>query len=212
LVASHLDIEGGGARPLLFPLHMQQEKVRAKELKPLARQLGVPLQALRGATQAGERAQERFYKRVRDRGEQVLASLSPDTPAVVLVGRPYNTSDLGVCQDLPLKLRKMGALPIPIDMLPLRSVDISEQHADMFWRSGQDILAAGKIIAEDERLQAIYLTSFDCGPDSFLVSFFRRMLGAKPFLELEVDDHTAEAGIVTRCEAFLDSLNLSARA
>ena len=33
-------------------------------------------------------------------------------------------------------------------------------------------------------------------------------MGAKPFLELEVDDHTAEAGIVTRCEAFLDSLGI----
>ena len=212
LVAAHLDIQGSGAQPLLFPLHLQQEQIRAKELKPLARQLGLPLKALRAAARAGERAQERFYRRVRERGAQVLGSLSADTPAVVLVGRPYNTCDLGVCQDLPLKLRKLGALPIPIDMLPLRSVDISERHADMFWRSGQDILAAGKIIADDPRLQAIYLTSFDCGPDSFLVSFFRRMLGDKPFLELEVDDHTAEAGIVTRCEAFLDSLNLSARA
>jgi predicted nucleotide-binding protein (sugar kinase/HSP70/actin superfamily) len=33
-------------------------------------------------------------------------------------------------------------------------------------------------------------------------------MGDKPFLELEVDDHTAEAGIVTRCEAFLDSLHI----
>ena len=111
---------------------------------------------------------------------------------------------------MPLKLRKMGALPIPMVLLPLKTVDISEPHPDMFWRSGQDILAAAQIISEDDRLQAIYLTSFDCGPDSFLVSFFRRMLAPKPFLELEVDDHTAEAGIVTRCEAFLDSLNLTA--
>jgi predicted nucleotide-binding protein (sugar kinase/HSP70/actin superfamily) len=33
-------------------------------------------------------------------------------------------------------------------------------------------------------------------------------MGTKPFLELEVDDHTAEAGMLTRCEAFLDSLKL----
>jgi hypothetical protein len=30
----------------------------------------------------------------------------------------------------------------------------------------------------------------------------------KPFLELEVDDHTADAGIVTRCEAFFESLEM----
>jgi predicted nucleotide-binding protein (sugar kinase/HSP70/actin superfamily) len=47
-----------------------------------------------------------------------------------------------------------------------------------------------------------------CGPDSFLCSYFRRLMGTKPYLELEVDDHTAEAGMLTRCEAFLDSLRL----
>jgi predicted nucleotide-binding protein (sugar kinase/HSP70/actin superfamily) len=28
----------------------------------------------------------------------------------------------------------------------------------------------------------------------------------KPFLEIEVDEHSADAGVLTRCEAFLDSL------
>jgi hypothetical protein len=31
----------------------------------------------------------------------------------------------------------------------------------------------------------------------------------KPFLELEMDEHTADAGIVTRCEAFLESLSMA---
>ncbi len=31
-------------------------------------------------------------------------------------------------------------------------------------------------------------------------------MGAKPFLELEIDDHTADAGVMTRCEAFLESV------
>jgi predicted nucleotide-binding protein (sugar kinase/HSP70/actin superfamily) len=153
-------------------------------------------------------AQAEFYRSIRERGQKILDQLTPGQAAVVLVGRPYNTCDLGVCQDLPRKLRKLGALPIPMDFLPLDSVDITERHPQMYWRSGQDILAAAQIIASDERLHAIYLTNFSCGPDSFLLSFFRRVMGAKPFLELEIDDHTAEAGLVTRCEAFLDSLNL----
>ena len=45
-------------------------------------------------------------------------------------------------------------------------------------------------------------------PDSFLLSYFRRLIEGKPYLELEVDDHTAEAGMLTRCEAFLDSLGV----
>ncbi|MEN8374629.1 MAG: acyl-CoA dehydratase activase [Gemmatimonadota bacterium] len=210
MVMAHLDIEKHGPRPIKFPLHMMQTHSRKRELRPLAEQLGIPIRRVMKAAHEGARAQEDFYARVRSRGAEVLSSLGSGPPAVVIVGRPYNSCDPGVCQDLPLKLRKLGVLPIPMDFLPLASVDVTEVHNDMFWRSGQDILAAAKIIAADERLQAIYLTSFNCGPDSFIISFFRRMMGSKPFLELEVDDHTAEAGIVTRCEAFLDSLNISA--
>ncbi|MFN3921661.1 MAG: CoA activase, partial [Caldimicrobium sp.] len=36
--------------------------------------------------------------------------------------------------------------------------------------------------------------------------FFEELLGGKPFIEIEVDEHSAEAGLVTRLEAFVDSL------
>ena len=131
-----------------------------------------------------------------------------DRTAVVIVGRPYNAGDPGACQDLPYKLRKLGVLPIPMDFLPLETADISAHYNNMFWRSGQDILAAATIIRDNPYLQAIYLTNFGCGPDSFIISFFSQIMGEKPFLELEIDDHTADAGIITRCEAFLESLQM----
>jgi predicted CoA-substrate-specific enzyme activase len=209
MVMAHIDIEKRGPRPITFPLHMMQTQSRRKELRPLASQLGMPIRRVMRAAEEGAGAQEDFYARIRRRGAEVLRHLGSGPQAVVIVGRPYNSCDPGVCQDLPLKLRKLGVLPVPMDFLPLESVDVSDVHQDMFWRSGQDILAAAKIIASDERMQAIYLTSFNCGPDSFIISYFRQMMGAKPFLALEVDDHTAEAGIVTRCEAFLDSLGVT---
>src|SRR4029079_6808161 len=138
-----------------------------------------------------------------------LAGLPAGQPAAVIVGRPYNTCDLHVCQDLPFKLRKLGVLPIPIDYLPLDAIDVSGYYDNMFWRCGQDILAAAHIIRADPRLQAIYVTSFNCGPDSFVISFFRRLMGDKPFLELEFDEHTADAGVITRCEAFFESLAMT---
>jgi predicted nucleotide-binding protein (sugar kinase/HSP70/actin superfamily) len=36
-------------------------------------------------------------------------------------------------------------------------------------------------------------------------------MGEKPFLLLEIDDHTADAGIITRCEVFLDSIQMGSR-
>ncbi|GKT19357.1 acyl-CoA dehydratase activase, partial [Aduncisulcus paluster] len=49
-----------------------------------------------------------------------------------------------------------------------------------------------------------YITNFSCGPDSFLLGHFRKVMGRKPSLTLELDSHTADAGIETRIEAFLD--------
>jgi predicted CoA-substrate-specific enzyme activase len=212
LMKAHADVRECGVRTLDLTVYMSQPRSMKTGLADLARQLRVPVRWAINAAEDGAKAQARFYDRIRQRGREVLNGLGEHQHAVVLVGRPYNTADQGACQNLSEKLRKLGVLPIPIDFLPLSEVDISDEHPNMYWRSGQDILAAARIISDDDRLHAIYVTSFACGPDSFLVSFFRRMMDPKPFLELEMDDHTAEAGIVTRCEAFLDSLNLTLEA
>ena len=203
LIMTHLDLN----IPLLtFPFFMQWKQARRQAEAMLADELALPVAEVRRATAVAAQAQLDFYQQLRARGRAVLANLAPGETAVVIVGRPYNYGDPGACQDLPYKLRRLGVLPIPMDFLPLESVDISDYHDNMFWRSGQDILAAACLISNDPRLQAIYLTNFSCGPDSFLLTFFHELMGDKPFLELEVDDHTADAGVVTRCEAFLESI------
>jgi predicted CoA-substrate-specific enzyme activase len=208
LVTAHIDLPSKGVRPLQFPFQMRWEKTKKRDLQEFARQLGVPYKRLEEADAAAMLEQRAFYRAIRQRGQEILASLSEDQVAAVIVGRPYNATDLGVSQDLPFKLRKLGVLPIPMDFLPVDNVDISSEYEDMFWRSGQDILAAAHIIRDNPNLNAVYVTNFSCGPDSFIISFFRRILGDKPFLELEMDEHTADAGIMTRCEAFFDSLKM----
>lgn len=205
MVTAHVDIPAAGARAILFPLHMSEPQARRRELGVLSDALGSSTSRLLSAARAGDAAQAAFEDRVKARGREVLGGLD-GRPAAVLVGRPYNTCDAGACHDLPRKLRRMGVLPIPVDFLAGRDVDISDAHPDMFWHNGQSILGAARRIAQDPGLQAIYVTNFHCGPDAFLITYFRGMMSGKPFLELEMDDHTAEAGIVTRCEAFFDSL------
>ncbi|HEU4563595.1 MAG TPA: acyl-CoA dehydratase activase [Gemmatimonadaceae bacterium] len=212
LVTAHLHAAAQGRRVLALPLHLWPARLRRQELDAFAPALGVAVRRVRTAAAAADAAQREFRAALRRAGDAALSLPRDGLPGIVIVGRPYNTCDLGACQDLPLKLRRMGVLPIPMDYLPLDTVDISTRYADMYWRSGQRILAAATLVAADPRLHAIYLTNFDCGPDSFLLTYFRRMMGGKPFLELEMDDHTADAGVITRCEAFLDSLDLRATA
>ncbi len=95
-------------------------------------------------------------------------------------------------------------LAIPLDMLPLDLSALGAEHSHMYWKYGQQILAAARFMADRPNLHAVYITNFRCGPDSFISKHFDRLLG-KPYLTIEVDQHSADVGAVTRCEAFVDS-------
>jgi predicted nucleotide-binding protein (sugar kinase/HSP70/actin superfamily) len=100
----------------------------------------------------------------------------------------------------------MGVIPIPLDFLDLSQIDISK-YTFMHWNYGKRILAATELVKKTPHLYGVYLSHFMCGPDSFIIHYFNRMLADKPHLHLELDEHSADAGIKTRCEAFLDSLS-----
>ncbi|MEN6303905.1 MAG: acyl-CoA dehydratase activase [Armatimonadia bacterium] len=205
---SSVDFAAAGVKVLKPAMYMQKGlRHRVESLKEVATQLGRPMSALRKALEAAEAAQKAFEAARQKRGQEVLDQLQPGQRALVVVSRAYNGCDPGANLEIPRKLREMGELVIPMDFLPLDQVDLPKDWFNMYWRYGQKILSAAEMVAADERLQAVYITNFGCGPDSFIARFFAERLGGKPFLQIEVDEHSADAGMITRCEAFLDSLD-----
>jgi predicted nucleotide-binding protein (sugar kinase/HSP70/actin superfamily) len=93
-----------------------------------------------------------------------------------------------------------------MDFLPADSDEIMGELTTMYWKSGQRILAAAEHIKKNPQLHGIFITNFKCGPDSFISHFLRHRMTGKAYLQLEVDEHSADAGVITRCEAFFDSL------
>jgi len=90
------------------------------------------------------------------------------------VGRPYNALDPGSNLDLHRKLRRLGMTVLPMDALPLEAyLDQVPEIESMYWSSGQKILAAGVAIRDNPHLNCVYVTNLGCGPDSFLLHFFR---------------------------------------
>ncbi len=178
-------------------------------LKRVARELEISRESpIDKAIQAGFEALDSFNDWQQRRGQEVLSQLKPDENAIVIIGRSYNTCDEGMTLNLPEKLRDLGVLAIPLDFLPLKSVakEVSSVHPNMYWKSGQKILCAARMIAKDPRLFGLYLTNFACGPDSYLLKFFSKETEGKSFLTIEIDEHSADAGLVTRCEAFIDTI------
>ena len=108
--------------------------------------------------------------------------------------------------NLHRKLRQLGVLALPMDFLPVDQVDHLDEIKPMYWRFGQKILGVAELIRKDPRLYGIYITNFGCGPDSFIQHFFKDRMRGKPYLEIEIDEHSSDVGAITRLEAFLDSL------
>ena len=124
---------------------------------------------------------------------------------VVIVGRPYNVNDRGMNLNLASKLRDLyGVNVIPMDAVDLFNDDISDIHDNMFWGYGRRILATLKQLKNNKHLHVIYVTNFQCGPDSYIKHFAPAALG-KSYLTLQFDGHGNDAGMLTRCEAYLDS-------
>jgi len=208
-------VHSGRTAKLLRPFVWLSKGKRGlrKELAPVFKEFCIKKKQLRAAIKKAWQAQEAFEQECIERGREVLASLTPEDNAMVLVSRPYNGCDPRVYLDLPTKLRTLGVLPIPMDFLDpeVGKLDDDPLFAKMYWRYGQRVLRVAKWLRNHPRLNAIYLSNFSCGPDSFLTNYFRRDMLPKPTLLLEIDEHSADAGMVTRLEAFLESLKNVAR-
>lgn len=160
---------------------------------------------IENALKTAENTQMKFMENLKKRGAEVINNIKPNEQAIVIISRPYNGCDPGLNLDIPKTLLERNAIPIPMDFLPIDKIDNLEWD-NMFWKYGQKILAAAKIIRKNPNLHALYITNFSCGPDSFISTFFKKSMGDKPMLQIEIDEHSAPAGAITRCEAFLDSL------
>jgi len=185
-----------------------QSKV-TDQLMGLAAQLGVAPARHRRAVTEAYAMQAQFRRLIADAGREALETLQQSgEQAIVLIGRPYNVYDQGLNLNVPGKLREQyGVNVVPMDFLPAEEIDVTPYHENMFWNYGRRILQAAALVGRTAGLHVIYITNFKCGPDSYIKHFVGDAINA-PFLTLQFDEHSNDAGILTRCEAYLQSKNL----
>ncbi len=196
-------------RKFLVPtLHFRYfERVLKKELQQFfTEKFKISKSKILKAIDNANKAQQAFEQNLKINGREAISKLDNKRMNLVIIGRPYNTGDPALNLRLNRKLQNMNVLGIPIDYLPLEEENIFDDYPGMYWPNGQKILKATRYIARTKNVFAIYLSNFRCGPDSFLMHFVKKEMNGKPFMHLEVDEHSADAGMITRIEAFLDSL------
>jgi predicted nucleotide-binding protein (sugar kinase/HSP70/actin superfamily) len=197
--------------PAVVPEHVRVHVpdvhvLQGQEIQVLAKPLRVTRIALERAIEAGYQAQKRFQEKLFAAGKEALETLGrTGERGIIVLGRPYNLYDRDVNVDVLGKLRSYyGANLIPLDFLSLEDVDIRDVNSNMFWNYGRKLIAAAKLAGREDNLELLYVTNFKCGPDSYLKHFVPEA-ARKPILILQLDEHNNDAGVLTRCEAFLDS-------
>jgi predicted CoA-substrate-specific enzyme activase len=193
-----------GTRLLAPLIDLSEDLAAARDpLVKTAHQMGVSRKEARRAFEIALRRQKSCLEEMKAIGRQTLAALEADPQkfAVVLFARPYNGFVEEVNMGIPHKFASRGVAVIPLDFLELEG-ERSKRH--MYWGMGKRIMKAARIVERHPQLFGTYITNFSCGPDSFVVGYFRDIMGRKPSLTLELDSHTADAGLETRVEAFLD--------
>ena len=196
----------------------------------LGRRLDVPLRRMARAYPAALREQSRYKGLLRkgilpaealDRMENgdahaLPSYLSPGDITVAVVGHPYLLGDSLINKRLIHWLDICGARVLGSSMLGDEVIEAEASRlSPLSWSYERELLAAAShFLNRCDVDGVIYLTSFGCGPDSLVTEMVRRELrpsGNNVLMELVLDEHSAESGMRTRVEAFVDMLRYQQR-
>ena len=130
----------------------------------------------------------------------------------LLLGHAYNIFDTFINLDFQKKLQDQGVKVLTIENLPesiFKEPVIISKRLRNYWRHEEEIMAAIRYFLTKGREEidgVIFLISFACGPDSLISELIMRDMKVVglPFLEIIMDEHSGEAGLLTRVESFVE--------
>ncbi len=168
-------------------------------VKMATKELNQPKSLAEKAFKKAVSKQKAVEEQFLDWGKEYLEKLKEnDEIGILLLGRSYNAFPPETSQLIPKKLSSMGVTVIPFDFL-------EKQHVhDIPWYFSNYVKIAIDMAAKNDNLFLLYINSFSCTIDAFVQNYVRSEMRNKPYLFLELDAHTADAGTQTRLEAYLE--------
>lgn len=151
-------------------------------------------------------------------GKVLIQQASKEYPiSVALVSHAYNIYDERASMKISDKLNEMDVRVYTALQLTNEQMDegINALGQKMYWANEREMTGSAGHYLKDNKIDGIItLTAFGCGPDSLMLERITRKSKQfnKPLLNLTIDEHTGEAGFITRLEAFVDMLYRKKRA
>ncbi|MBY8992763.1 MAG: hypothetical protein KGD58_18615 [Candidatus Lokiarchaeota archaeon] len=130
----------------------------------------------------------------------------------LLLGHGYNIFDTFINLDFQKKLQDQGAEVFTIENMPesvFKKPVIINKRLRNYWVHEEEIMQSIRYFLTKGRGEidgVIFLISFACGPDSLISELIMRDMKVVglPFLEIIMDEHSGEAGLLTRVESFVE--------
>ncbi len=136
--------------------------------------------------------------------------ISPQA-TIAIISHPYILYDEHISHRLIHRLQQHRNRVLTPEMLTTRELESGTTRlvGKAYWTYEDEVVGAGGHYLESGVDGVIGIVAFGCGPDSLMMDVVRRQaarLRTTAFMSLTIEEHTAEAGIVTRLEAFLDMI------
>jgi len=171
----------------------------------MTRRFGIDEAETKAAFDTAWAKQQAYFNAVQEMGVQALEDArKADRPVICTLGRPYNAFTPEANMGIPRKFTTRGYSIVPFDILPFHDEEI---FPNMYWYYGQQDVKAANLLKKEDNIYLTFISNFSCAPDSFILHYIKWVMGQKPFLVLELDSHSADAGVDTRVEAFLDIID-----
>ncbi|MDT8900584.1 acyl-CoA dehydratase activase-related protein [Anaeroselena agilis] len=129
---------------------------------------------------------------------------------VAVIGHSYILRDPFLGGEVLSLLAARSVATVTPDDVPARALyaEAGRFAPEVHWQLSAKLAGATRYFAVRPDIAGLVLVScFGCGPDSLVNEFleYRVLKGCgKPYLILNVDEHTGRAGVATRVEAFWD--------
>ncbi len=135
--------------------------------------------------------------------------LASEKPRIVVIGHAYVVHDSYANLNLLAKLKDRDMEVITIDSVPM-----VPRESFLRWDFAYETMSQLQEVLEQDIAGAIILSNFNCGVDAITVPFVEYEVEQHdiPCMHLIFDEHTGEAGIITRVDTFVDTLKMRGRA
>ena len=192
-------------------INFRDEKLLQKQICNFLKGYGVNKKEANMAFAEAQDAQHSYVTDIQQKAEQILAqSRHNGMLTILLAGRPYHTDPL-IQHKLSEMIAALGVNVISDDIVRGNlSVGAGDTCLVRQWAYMNRLIKAGQWCAEQPfDVHYVQMTSFGCGPDSFIQDEIRIIMKKhnKPYTLLKIDDVSNIGSLKLRVRSLIESLS-----